>query len=447
MSLSGYTSYRQSPVEWLGEVPRDWRESKLKFFTSSIPGGTPDTENQDYWSDGPHSVPWVAIGDMSRRDEVWSTRKSVSEAGRRSKGLRIGSPGTILFAMYASVGEVSVLRVPAAWNQALLGLQANHRFCTDRFLYYSLQTVKDRLPFLYRSNTQNNVNADQVMNLAFALPTVGEQEAIVVFLDRETAKIDALIAKQEQLIATLREDRTATITHAVTKGLDGDVEMKESGVEWMGEMPRHWRQVPLRRLVARIEQGVSPEAYAELAEDGWGVLKSGCVNGGIFRDTEHKKLPENFGIDPAIIVHQGDLLVSRASGSPDLVGSAAIVRDLRFQLILSDKTFRLVPGALVLVDYFEWVLNSRIYREQVRGAISGAEGLANNLPISSLRAFRFPIPPLPEQRLIAARLKEHVAEVAVLAAKAEQVIDVLREYRAALITDAVTGKIDVRGVA
>jgi type I restriction enzyme S subunit len=213
---------------------------------------------------------------------------------------------------------------------------------------------------------------------------------------------------------------------------------EETGVEWLGRIPTHWRQVQLRHLIDLIEQGVSPQAYAELADEGWGVLKSGCVNGGVFADVQHKKLPEDFAIDPSIVVNEGDLLVSRASGTADLVGSAALVRQLRYQLVLSDKTFRLRLGPLVLPEYLEWVMNSRMYREQVRGAISGADGLANNLPMSELRGFRFAVPPRSEQRKIVEFLDRETAKTDSLIAKQEQLTATLREDRTATITHAIT---------
>ena len=320
-----------------------------------------------------------------------------------------------------------------------------------RFLHHLLRSdpYVDQYKLYARAETtfDRRVQQDDLDNTVLPVPPFEDQRRLAELLDRETSKIDALIAKQEQLIATLREDRTATITHAVTKGLDPEVEMTETGVEWLGEVPAQWRQAQLRHIVYRIEQGVSPEAYAELADDGWGVLKAGCVNGGVFQDTQHKKLPAGFEIDPAIIVKEGDLLVCRASGSPDLVGSTAVVRQLRYHLILSDKTFRLIPSPHITPDYLAWAMNSRMYREQVRGAISGAEGLANNLPMSSLKSFRFPVPPLDEQKQIVVHLNERSSKVGALIEKAEGSCSILREYRSALITDAVTGKIDVRGAA
>lgn len=443
MSLSGYATYRQSPVEWLGEIPTGWTESKLKFFASSTPGGTPDTENQDYWSDSSDGLPWVAIGDMSRRDELWSTAKSVSDAGRKSKGLRIGSPGTILFAMYASVGEVCTLRVPAVWNQALLGLQADERFCTERFLFYSLLTVKDRLPFLYRSNTQNNLNADQVMNLAFALPGVGEQEIITGFLDRETAKIDALIAKQEQLIATLREDRTATITHAITKGIDPNAEMKDSGVEWIGSVPAHWT-VPQIGMNARIGNGSTP-AREELRYWSGGTvpwLNSSHVN------NEEITEADQFVTDAAYrechlpMVAPGSVLVG-LTGQGKTRGMASVL--LKHATINQHLAYITPTSGQLQGRFLQRVLTSAYgFLRELSDENGSTKG---GLTCGTLRKVRIPLPPPSEQQAIADDLQKKCGDIDALVAKANAITDTLREYRSALITDAVTGKIDARGAA
>lgn len=221
-----------------------------------------------------------------------------------------------------------------------------------------------------------------------------------------------------------------------------DAEYEKADTQWLGRMPTYWRQVQLRHVIDRIEQGVSPQAYAELADEGWGVLKSGCVNGGVFADIQHKKLPDDFVIDSSIVVREGDLLVCRASGTASLVGSTAIVRRLRYRLILSDKTFRVRPGRLVSPEYLEWAMNSRMYREQVRAAISGAEGLANNLPMSELKAFRFAVPPRSKQKQIVDFLEGETGKIDALIAKQEQLIATLREDRTATITHAVTKGLD-----
>ncbi len=273
MSWPSYPAYKESDVEWLGEIPHEWSTSRLKYFTSSMAGGTPDTENPSYWSEDGSGIPWVAIGDMSRSDEVWTTTKSVSQAGRASKSLRVGCPGTVLFAMYASVGEVSVLRVPAVWNQALLGLRADERLCTGRFLFYCLRTVTDRLPSLYRSNTQNNLNADQVANLAFSLPSLDEQRAITSFLDYETAKIDALISKQEYLIATLQENRSTTVDLVLEH--HGFTAPRSLADLESATPPKGWRIIRLGGLLRQLTNGFVGPTRDILVDDGVPYIQGG----------------------------------------------------------------------------------------------------------------------------------------------------------------------------
>jgi type I restriction enzyme S subunit len=204
----------------------------------------------------------------------------------------------------------------------------------------------------------------------------------------------------------------------------------------------------LRTLVHRIEQGVSPLAVGFLAEgNSWGVLKSGCVNRGTFRETEHKQLASSFEIDPAIVVKVGDVLISRACGSPSLVGSVGRVKSLQYRLILSDKTFRAAFRSVVDADFMVFAMNCRYYRQQVEQAISGADGMANNLPLSSLRGFSFAIPPKDEAVAIAAYLENETIGIETTISRLNREIDLLREYRTRLVADVVTGKLDVRAAA
>ncbi|MFJ8249951.1 hypothetical protein [Streptomyces sp. NPDC094466] len=266
--------------------------------------------------------------------------------------------------------------------------------------------------------------------IPLVLPPANEQRSIAAYLDRETARIDTLIEEQQRLIE-LQWERRAAVVDAALVPLSS------------------WTCTALKHALDGIDQGVSPQAEAGLADEpgAWGVLKSGCVNRGMFRPNEHKRLPDGFPFDPAIAVKEGDVIVSRASGSPDLVGSAAIVEHLDYRLILSDKLFRLQPRRSTDSRFLAWSLNSGRYRVQVRRAISGADGLANNLPLSKLRGFEMHFPSLEEQRRIAAYLDDQTAKIDMLIVETERFIELARERRSALITAAVTGQIDVRQVA
>ena len=180
------------------------------------------------------------------------------------------------------------------------------------------------------------------------------------FLARETAKIDSLVEEQQRLIELLKEKRQAVISHAVTKGLNPNAPMKSSGVEWLGEVPAHWAVTSVRRVVRRIEQGWSPECLGRPATmDEWGVVKSGCVNRGVFVEQENKALPETLAPIPEYEIRVGDVLMSRASGSPELVGSTAYIFSTRPRLMLSDKIFRIEPEPSIDREFFVLVFNSR----------------------------------------------------------------------------------------
>jgi type I restriction enzyme S subunit len=303
-----------------------------------------------------------------------------------------------------------------------------------RFIHYLLrsQPYLDQYLLYTRAQTtfDRRVQQPDLNNLPIPVPPLEEQRVIAEYLDRETARTDTLIEEQQRLVEMLRERRSAVVDAALTPSSS-------------------WTCTALKHMLTGVDQGVSPQSEAGLADKPgtWGVLKTGCVNRGVFRSEEHKLLPDDFAIDPAMAVEVGDVVVSRANGSPDLVGSAAMIKHLDYQLILSDKLFRLRPKPSVDSAYLKWSLNCGRYRVQVRRAISGAEGLANNLPLSKLRAFKMHHPSLQEQRRIAAYLDEHTDQIDTLIVESERFIELVRERRSALITAAVTGQIDVRAVA
>lgn len=385
-------------------------------------------------------VPLVRIRDLSSSEFETFVRREVVPRHAYVQD------GDVLIGMDGDFNAVLWKRGAAALNQRVCALRAREGV-DARYLAYALPPHLARINVLTWSTTVKHLSAGSVRAIRVPKWPLREQRAIADYLDRETAQIDAFIAKNEELIALLEERHATAVMSAVTAGLDSAAEVKLSGSPWIGRVPEHWQVLQLRHLLSGIDQGVSPQADAGLAGEGqWGVLKSGCVNGGIFRPQEHKALPADFPIDPMIAVKAGDLLVNRASGSVSLLGSAGIVRANPFNLILSDKTFRLLPNRRMHAEYLYWWLNSRSYREQIAATVSGADGLANNLPMSTLRGFVMPLPTLSEQAEIVRHLNAVAASAGQAIQAARRAIDLARERRAALISAAVTGKIDL-GVA
>lgn len=380
-----------------------------------------------YWSQESTDAPWVAIGDMSGRLTVTETARRVTDAGLSEARLIPAPAGTLLFAMYASVGEVSELGMPAVWNQALLGITPQPGV-SGRFLKYSLMALRPSLSQFFRSNTQNNLNAEQVGQLEVPVPAFASQTVIADYLDRETARIGELIAEQAALIESLAERRTAAVLDAVSDGAKAT-----SG-------PR------LKHVLSGVRQGWSPQCENVPATPGrdWAVLKTGCVNRGVFRPSENKKLPDDLQPRPDTVVQQGEVLVCRAS-TRDLVGSAAVADGEFPRLMLSDKLYALdVDPRRALPDFVALRLGTDRLRGLIELQASGASHSMQNITQAAIINLPMDLPPVEDQRRALDRLAGTTSKLDALTTECRDLIALLKERRSALITAAATGKIDVR---
>ena len=313
-------------------------------------------------------------------------------------------------------------------TSAYIGLRARGSW-SDAYAYHYLAVV-DSSKRIYGmgSGLRQQLGWPDLKRMPCLVPPPEEQAAIVKYLAHANARIDKAIAAKRRLIALLEEQSSGLRDQVLRSG--------------------DWPRRRLKTLLDRVDQGVSPQAENQEPGPGeWGVLKSGCVNGGSFRADQVKRLPDGFAIPEAMSVREGDLLVSRANGSPHLVGSVARVSGLKHQAILSDKTFRLIPSPTVDADFLALSMNAQAYRQQVRTAISGAEGLANNLPLSALKTFELVIPPLQVQRELVRMVEEEVSTLRLTMNRVTSEIALLQEFRTRLVADVVTGQVDVRAIA
>ena len=457
-SPSPYPAYKPSGLEWFGDVPADWVVRRLRnvvdMRVSNVDKHVKDDEMpvrlcnyvDVYKNDcinGQKDFMWATAthGEIERfrleKDDVLITKDSET---------------------WDDIGVPALVTEPASdlisgYHLALLRPRPD--VLAGAWLLRALQSKGLAYQFHVEAKgvTRYGLSHAGIKSVWLPVPPLPEQTSIVRFLDHADRRIRRYIRAKQKLIALLEEQKQAIIHQAVTGQIDVRTGQpypayKPSGVEWLRDVPAHWSISRLKTLVSRIDQGVSPQAENHLAIGmAWGVLKAGCVNGGVFKETEHKRLMPEFKFDPMLSVSFGDVLISRASGSPRLVGSVGRVAVLRYRLILSDKTFRPIFTERVDPDFMVLAMNDRNYRQQVEQAISGAEGLANNLPLSSLRAFRFVVPSLEEQGAIVCCLRETTSELSAAATRSEAEIALLHEYRARLIADVVTGKMDVREAA
>jgi type I restriction enzyme S subunit len=293
-----------------------------------------------------------------------------------------------------------------------------------------------------RGTTVKHIYPDELKRLVIFVPSLDEQAFVASFLDHETAKIDALIAEQQRLIELLQEKRQAVISHAVTKGLNPDAPMKDSRIEWLGQVPEHWEIVRLGHR-GRLQNGLS------IGGEAFGAGDPFVSYGDVYKNTVVPNTPSGLVQSTAddqdkYGLEVGDVLFTRTSESADDIGVAAtclraIPRSTFAGFLIR---FRPYPGTL------DPGYSKYLFRNQgVQGHFAGTMNLVTRASLSQgeLRSLPICVPPIPEQVLISAALDERVEQLRVLTADTESAISLLQERRSALISAAVTGQIDVRG--
>jgi type I restriction enzyme S subunit len=437
MTIPEYNEYREGNFQWFERFPTHWESTRIKRVLRAMgSGGTPETSDDRFWSDA-EGVPWVAIGDMSERDSVERTTKALTPTGVASKGLTVWPAGTLIFSMYASLGHVAVLKIDATINQAILALIPSERV-NSSFLKRWLEYIKPRLRQEASSNTQDNLNAQKVRNLPLLLPPIEEQVKIVDFLDRETTKIDVLVAEQEGLIELLEEKRQAVISHAVTKGLDPKVQMMNSGVAWIGDMPAHWA---LQRIksVAKLESGHTPSRqvpeYWENCNLPWVSLNDSKQLAKADHITETAVQISELGLanSSARMLPAGAVVFTRDA----TIGLAAITTR---SMAVSQHLIAWIPGARVQALYLLRVFN--VMKAFLDSTTFGAT--IKTIGMADVKKLVTPLPPVDEQARIAEYIDQKKSEFSEQIDAARAVIALLGERRVALISAAVTGQIDVR---
>ena len=440
-----YPAYKDSGVEWLGDVPEHWDLKRLRYSIRACLNGVWGEEPVG----GPEDVICVRVADFDRI----KNKIVLNEPTFRSVPLRQLEELTLksgdLLLEKSGGGEQQPVGAVVLYD---LGAQS---VCSNFIARIKIEDDYSSVFLLYlhkhlyesgvnkRSIKQNtgiqNLDLKSYLSEYVGLPDIKEQIAIASFLDRETAKIDALIAKQERLIELLQEKRTALITRAVTKGLDPDVPMKDSGVEWLGEIPAHWKVKPLKAVAF-----VNPETLAEDTDPDYefdyieitDVNFDGSISGKEFM---------YFNNAPSRAkrkVIQGDIIISTVR---TYLKAIALIKESNTRELIVSTGFAVLRNKDKgeLENEFLWrLVQSSIFVEKV---VSYSEGVSYPA-ITPYVLGTLPIwfPPPTEQKEIVLFLNRKIGKIDYLTSKVHKSIELLKEHRTALISAAVTGKIDVR---
>lgn len=435
-----YVEYKDSGIEWLGEIPSHWEMWKLSHAYNEIGSGTtPPTSNEENFEG---DIPWITTGEL-RENVILDTKKKVSQRTiELFPTLRKYPRGSVAIAMYgATIGRLGIFGVEATTNQACCVMTIS-KMLNNKYIFYWLQAFKSEIIQLSSGGGQPNINQEKVASLKISAPVIKDQITVVDFLDHETAKIDTLIAKQEKLIELLKEKRQAVISHAVTKGLNTNVAMKDSGVEWLGEVPEHWEIGRVKDLALVISKGTTPSTMGgDFVDDGIRFLKA-------------ENIGKRFDVNPTpefFITEQVDEQLSRSRLQENdvlviIAGATTGLASVLQKDLLPANTNQAVSFVrLKNVKYSQWLafwLTTKFAQSTIwMGAVQSAQP---NLSMESLGNITLPIPYPEEVEIILEKIQLELQTFDLLIEKAKSAIQLMQERRTALISAAVTGKIDVR---
>ena len=439
-----YPTYKDSGVEWLGAIPEHWKVKKLKYLAKINLSNVDkkSNENED-------TVKLCNYVDVYYNDYITKEIDFlIATASHEQKQKFALKKGDVLLTKDSETWDD--IAVPACvandLDNVICGYHLAHiRPYQDRaigeYIFRSISSTRLKEQFWVAANgvTRFGISKSSISDALLLEPPVSEQQKIAQFLDQETSKIDKLITKKERLIELLKEKRTALISHAVTKGLNPDVPMKDSGVEWLGEVPEEWNIWKFNHFAPIITCGVA--ATPEYVDEGVIFLSAQNIKKQtiVLDDYKYISHKTHEQLTRHRKVEKGDILLSRVG----TIGEACIVDvDYDFSIFVSLTHIR-INQAVCLNKFLVYFFQSK-YAAVLAKVITVVGGGVGNLNVNDLREYKIPIPPLPEQQKIAQFLDRETSKIDNLITKTRTSIDHLKEYRTALISAAVTGKIDVR---
>ncbi|MFM6157058.1 MAG: restriction endonuclease subunit S [Sphaerospermopsis kisseleviana] len=443
----GYDKYKDSGVEWLGAIPNHWEVIPIKF-SLSMPITDGPHETPDLLDDG---IPFISA-EAIKNDQINFDKKrgyiSLEEHKRFSKKYKPKYGDVYMVKSGATTGNVARVQTHEEFNiwSPLAALRPNQEKTTTDFLFYVIKSK----PFFYSVEqswsfgTQQNIGMGIIANIRITFPPLEEQEKIARFLDYKTKQIDELIAKKETLIEKLDEKRTSLISHAVTKGLDVNVPMKDSGIEWLGAIPKHWEVKRLKQVTKLIDgdRGKNYPNENDLQDEGIPFLSTENIKFNTFDFSQRTKFItlEKFESLSRGKLIQNDLVVTMRG----TIGQTALFHKVPYETAFINAQMIIVRPTNIFAEFLKYISMSVLWAKQLDFYSYGTA--QQQLSGAILGILRLGFPPLDEQEKIARFLDQKTAQIDEQKTKIQQAIDLLKEYRTALITNAVTGKIDVRKI-
>ncbi len=422
-----YDSYKDSGIEWIGEIPSHWEVKKGKRFIPLKNGFPFDSSKFSPFSDS--GLPLVRIRDIeSNAPQTFYKGEVVEDAIIDNGDILIGMDGDFNIAIWN--GGKALL------NQRVCKVEKDEKF-DGKFLFYLFPKYLKVINDLTYYTTVKHLSNNDLWKVKYPLPPKSEQTAIAAYLDRKTAEIDELIADKKRLLELYEEEKTAIINQAVTKGINPNVPLKDSGIEWLGEIPEHWEMKRLK-TIARVQTGRTPKIqnsqidFFDSGEINWFTPADFDGNNEL-SDSKRKLISEAIETGEVEIFPEYSIYLVSIGAT---LGKVSFFRqkasaNQQINIIIFNQTFNPLFGYYFLVGNKEMITLEADY---------------TTLPIlnqSKTKSLLFAVPPLEEQQSIVRHIETECARIDAKKSKTEKLIELLTEYRTALISEVVTGKIKV----
>lgn len=443
--MKRYETYKDSGIQGVGEIPSHWDSNKLKFFADISTGTTPSTANEEYWNEATEN--WYTPADFNEGDiHLNGSSRKVSAMAFEKSACKVFKKNVVLVVgIGATLGKIGFSRVECSANQQINAIEFYDNVYPLFGAYY-LSSLKEVMKSLASAATLAIMNQSVTGSIPFVCPTLTEQETIAAYLDRKVGQIDATIAEKEQMLEDLKNYRSAIISEAVTKGLDKNIEMKDSGVEWIGIIPKTWKIVRIKHILdyktdsLRVGPFGSSLSGNDFKTEGYWVYNQRVVLDNNFNSNDTFVSQEKYKELSSFKVFAGDILLTTRG----TIGKVAIVPNTFHEGVLHPCLIRFrVDDSIVNKDFLAYYFNdTNLILDQVK--YNSNSTTIDVIYSYTLKELIVSLPPLDVQNDIVAHLNYKVQKIDEMLKEASQSVENLKSYKSTLITEAVTGKIDLR---
>lgn len=419
--MKKYDSYKDSGIEWIGEIPSHWEIKKLNWCFELIGSGTtPKADNLLYYLDG--NTNWLLTGDLNDGEIFDTSKKITQKAIDDHSTLKVYPTESIVMAMYgATIGKLGVLKIETTVNQACCVL-SKPLHLNYKFAFYILLSARTEIINMSYGGGQPNISQELIKSFRVQIPPIEEQTSIASLLDLKTTEIDEIIAAKKRLLELYEEEKTAIINQAVTKGLDPNAPMKDSGIEWLGEIPEHWEVKKVKYVMKSLNSIRVPLSSEERGKmikreyDYYGA--SGIID----------KVESYLFDEPLLLIGEdGANLITRSSKLSFIARGKYWVNNHAHILRPTFGVLEYYCEIMEICDYSIWISGSA----------------QPKLTSDNLMNIEIVVPPIQEQQSIVNHIESEYSKIDFKKARTEELIELLTEYRTALISEVVTGKIKV----